>query len=680
MVIAVLAALLSSCSSDDSIIDDPQQPVNEQPQVFTMTIEANKGGDNADSRSTRALSLGGENNKTLNATWAEGEIVKVYQSGSEIGELTAAASETSSTTLTGTFASAPSTEAPLTFYFHTADDPNYSGQNGTLEEIATTYDFCAPATVTTGNFTVNETTKKITIPDGISFGANQQAIIKFTLLDKANDAAISPSALTVTDGTCTVSLTSIPNDTYTANEATNVLYVAFPAAGTAKTITLTATVGSDEYTYEKSEVTFTNGQYYSITVKMVKTMVPPTLTTGAVTFAGTGPSPNAATGKVTLTDAGNYGEANEIGLCWGTAENPTIADSHAAAAGHTVGTEYTVDMGTLEQGTTYYIRGYAKVGDSYFYGNEVSVKTYHLISSSTDWNNFAAVVNNGTDATAKAVQMANISGVTTVVGNSESTPFRGTYNGQGYTISNVNINNSEGEGANPTGLFGTVKSASAVIENVVVASGRVSSTGRNVGSVVGELNSGIVRYCANYAEVTSSYNGQARLGGVVGWMRSKNSGYGGANNHVSYCINYGYVHGESYVGGIVGTFGAGTLTYCQNYGHIQGTGASTGGIAGWQYSSGYVPAYNHNGGNITTSSSNTGDNTNRYIISNSNFNSNYSSNSYLTSLTATIKGTAYTGTGLEQFVPDSIGPAALTSNPAGITIGGTTYSWDTPAP
>ena len=257
-VIAVLAALLSSCSSDESIIEELQQPVNEQPQVFTMTIEANKGGDNADSRSTRALSLGGENNKTLNATWAEGEIVKVYQSDSEIGELTAAASETSSTTLTGTFASAPSTEAPLTFYFHTADDPDYSGQNGTLEEIATTYDFCAPATVTTGNFTVNETTEKITIPDGISFGANQQAIVKFTLKDHA-DVEFNATQLTVSDG----------NNTYTVTpaSATSEFFVALPGFSN-QMVTLTATDGTNNVTYEKDGVTFTNGQYYEIGVKM----------------------------------------------------------------------------------------------------------------------------------------------------------------------------------------------------------------------------------------------------------------------------------------------------------------------------------------------------------------------------------------------------------------------------
>ena len=256
----IASATFVACSSDNDSIIDNQQPVNPTGK-YTMTIQASKG----DGATTRALNL---TDHTLNATWSEGEIVEVYQGGSKIGELTAAASTDASTTLTGTFNDAPSTSDDLTFYFHT-NTTSYSGQDGTLATIASSYDFCAPATVATGDFTVNSANHTISVPAGISFGANQQAIIKFTLKDKGNsDAAISPSALTVTDGTSTVSLTDIPAATYTANEAAGVLYVAFPAAGTAKTVTLTATAGGNTYSYEKTGVSFTNGQYYEITVKM----------------------------------------------------------------------------------------------------------------------------------------------------------------------------------------------------------------------------------------------------------------------------------------------------------------------------------------------------------------------------------------------------------------------------
>ena len=142
----IASATFVACSSDNDSIIDNQQPVNPTGK-YTMTIQASKG----DGATTRALNL---TDHTLNATWSEDEIVEVYQGGSKIGELTAAASTDASTTLTGTFDAAPSTSADLTFYFHT-NTTSYSGQDGTLATIASSYDFCAPATVATGDFTVN---------------------------------------------------------------------------------------------------------------------------------------------------------------------------------------------------------------------------------------------------------------------------------------------------------------------------------------------------------------------------------------------------------------------------------------------------------------------------------------------------------------------------------------------
>ena len=42
VVIAVLAAVLSSCSSDDSIIEELQQPA--EAQTYTMTVQAHYNG------------------------------------------------------------------------------------------------------------------------------------------------------------------------------------------------------------------------------------------------------------------------------------------------------------------------------------------------------------------------------------------------------------------------------------------------------------------------------------------------------------------------------------------------------------------------------------------------------------------------------------------------------------
>ena len=282
--IRTLAALLmagaafTACSSDDNTIDE--QPVNPAKQTYTLTVKASKGGD----ATTRALTLTGEGNKTLKAYWDGTETVTVKEGDTPLGTLTVTPDATDNTqaTLSGELDAAPSGTALTLELFSDA----YNSQEGTLDYIASHCDY-ATATTTVTYDAVNKT---VTGTDA-DF-TNQQAIIKFTLKDKANDAAISPSALTVTDGTSTVELTSIPDATYSTNGGAGVLYVAFPAAGSAKTITLTATVGTDTYTYETATAkTFTDGQYYEITVKMTKyvpecSYTAPTLVSGTLTYNG----------------------------------------------------------------------------------------------------------------------------------------------------------------------------------------------------------------------------------------------------------------------------------------------------------------------------------------------------------------------------------------------------------
>lgn len=267
--IYTLAALLmagvafTACSSSEDIIEQPAKPT--EPQVYTLVIKASKG-DNA---STRALSLSGS---TLNAYWSGTEKIDVLQDGVKIGTATAAASSNGNTTITAKLTSAPVTTKDLNFYLG-GSTIDFTGQVGLLtgnNSISEKFDYANDRlannsyTVNGNNVTPNEYT------DPLTFGATEQAIIKFTLQDKANNAAISPSALSVTDGTSTVELTSIPTTTYTAN-GVGVLYVAFPPSGENKTITLTATVGSDTYTYTTPTAkTFYRGWYYEITVKMTK--------------------------------------------------------------------------------------------------------------------------------------------------------------------------------------------------------------------------------------------------------------------------------------------------------------------------------------------------------------------------------------------------------------------------
>ena len=193
--IRTLAALLMAsatfvaCSSEDNITDE--QPVQPTEHVYTMTVSAQKGGNAADSRSatTRALSLGGVDNKTLNATWAEGERVTVYNvtRGADLEGYLEAQSDGASTTLKGTLTGTIETGDRLTLKFLS---PAYNTQDGTLTGSATSIDkVCdyAEATVTVASVAGGN----ITTTTGANF-TNQQAIVKFTLKDQdGNDLNVS---------------------------------------------------------------------------------------------------------------------------------------------------------------------------------------------------------------------------------------------------------------------------------------------------------------------------------------------------------------------------------------------------------------------------------------------------------------------------------------------------------
>lgn len=139
---------------------------------------------------------------------------------------------------------------------------DYSGQIGTLADIAANYDYAKA-----DNVRVDIEADKVVGVESATF-VNQQAIVKFTLLDKADGTTLlNPTALTIQYGGESLSLT-IPADTYTTNGA-GVIYVAIPGFSS-KEVTLTAKVGDDTYTFTKSGITFENGEYYEIIVKMKK--------------------------------------------------------------------------------------------------------------------------------------------------------------------------------------------------------------------------------------------------------------------------------------------------------------------------------------------------------------------------------------------------------------------------
>lgn len=183
----IASAAFVACSSDDDIINETQQPVIGK---YTMTINASKGDD----ATTRALSLDG---KTLNVKWAATDEVSVFPTSSwltPLGTLTAAASETGSTSLTGDLTSAPSAGDQLNLLFPRAKW-DYTGQTGVLLSTANSiekkFDY-ALANVEVASVDGNT----ITTTGDAAF-QSQQAIVKFILKNKSDNSSLNASSLTV---------------------------------------------------------------------------------------------------------------------------------------------------------------------------------------------------------------------------------------------------------------------------------------------------------------------------------------------------------------------------------------------------------------------------------------------------------------------------------------------------
>ena len=170
-------------------------------------------------------------------------------------------------------------------------------------------------------------------------------------------------------------------------------------------------------------------------------------------------------------------------------------------------------------------------------------------------------------------------------GTTTKTNFTGTFDGCGYTISNVSLQSSATGDVN-FGLFGRV-STPGTVKNLKVG-GTVSAKGRRVAGIAGFSNGGTFENCYNSCEVT----GVKAVAGIVG--------YSNGNTTIKNCWNHGTitataadVNGYIDVAGILGLMGNGkaavgdTIENCKNTGSIsvaasakESTKFGVGGIVG----------------------------------------------------------------------------------------------------
>ena len=171
-----------------------------------------------------------------------------------------------------------------------------------------------------------------------------------------------------------------------------------------------------------------------------------------------------------------------------------------------------------------------------------------------------ASVASPTDATMVVPEPANgLNPGFTPIGDG-TTGFTGTFDGNGFTISNLYINRASTDNI---GLFGVVGSGGEV-KNVGLVDVYVKGDDRT-GGLVGS-SSGTINYCYT----TGTVSGINRTGGLVGEN----------NSSITNCYATGNTTGTgSYAGGLVG-FNSYTITNSYATGNVTGVQAKGGGLVG----------------------------------------------------------------------------------------------------
>lgn len=262
--LALVGAVMTGCTSDDGIVDEPQQPANND-QVVTLTTTV--GFDGGDAQ-TRALTAGGVK------TFAAGDqIAVIYKNTSNetmkaVGTLTSGAN-TSTATFTLTLTNPDKTKAIRYIYpaamakatvatnatiddAGTIDFTNLNAQNGTLATLGSSLDLCTFDAASWGGDN---------LPNGNM--TNQLAVCALTLKNSTGSSTITSglTQVTVIAGTNTYTVTPT-----SSNFGTATIYVAIRPVTAA--LVYTATDGTNNYTKTATSRSYAAGNIYNIGLKM----------------------------------------------------------------------------------------------------------------------------------------------------------------------------------------------------------------------------------------------------------------------------------------------------------------------------------------------------------------------------------------------------------------------------
>lgn len=179
----------------------------------------------------------------------------------------------------------------------------------------------------------------------------------------------------------------------------------------------------------------------------------------------------------------------------------------------------------------------------------------------------------------------------TPIGTGSASYFAGTFDGNGHTISGLDVNMDSG----PAGLFGYLVGQ---VQDLTVE-GKITSGDGNCGGIAGLLNStGKITGCTSDVKISA----KDKTGGIVGY----NDG-----GTIELSMNLGNVSGTYKVGGIVGENWGGTVNECGNRGQISSSKRGvatygTGGVAGRSVSAEAKVTRSFNSGKILSDTEATG--------------------------------------------------------------------------
>ena len=211
----------------------------------------------------------------------------------------------------------------------------------------------------------------------------------------------------------------------------------------------------------------------------------------------------------------------------------------------------------------------------------------YLISKPEELAGLAKLVNSGVDFEGKTIKLTNnielgeIDKETNILTDgriwtpigTEENPFKGTFDGDKYSISGLYVNLS-GEDAKYIGLFGNVEGK---ILNISVRDSFVCGHSY-VGTISGALK-GDIEGCSTYLTIVADEEGASKIGGLVGAL----TGTEDVSSSTINCYNNGKVFARgTYIGGVVGFANLNcSVKNTYNLGEISSTGTYVGGVVGF---------------------------------------------------------------------------------------------------